>query len=84
MSTMPAVARIAEVGFDNEVEVLRRQLKEAHQLARRVHVTLLGVKADAVDAFGPIRLKRTEDDLKGGIESARSQLDDLEAVLART
>jgi hypothetical protein len=81
--SMSAVARIAEVEFDDEVETLRRQLKEAHLLARRVHVTLLGVRADAVDAFGPVRLKRAEDDLKNGITDAQRQLDALEAVLVR-
>lgn len=79
---MSAVARIAEVGSDDEVAVLRRQLKEAHLIARRINVTLLGVRTDAAEAFGPVRLKRAEDDLKDGIKDAQDQLDALEAVLA--
>lgn len=84
MGTMSAVARIAEVGFDSEVEALRRQLKEAHLIARRINVTLLGVQTDAAEALGPVRLRRAETDLKEGITNAQSQLEALEAVLART
>lgn len=80
---MSAAIAMIEVGTDAEVLMLRRQLKEAYEAARRVHVTLMGVKVDAAELTGPVRLQKTERDLKEGIRLAQEQVNELEALLMR-
>lgn len=78
---MSAAIAMIEVGTADEVPLSQQQLKEAYEVARRIHVTLMGVKADATELLGPVRLHRTERDLKEGIRLAQEQLEELEAML---
>jgi hypothetical protein len=81
---MSAAVAVIEIGTDDEVTLLRRQLKEAYAVSRRLGVTLLGVKTDATEALGPVRLQRSERDLKEGLRLAQEQLDELGSILTRT
>lgn len=59
------------------------ELREAYRLVRSVHVILMGVKADAHDAFAPVRSEQAKTHVYDGLEQAQASLGKLEGLLKR-
>jgi hypothetical protein len=58
-----------------------KPLDEANALVRSLDIILLGLEADATDAMSPYRTERAVQDVKQGLKSARSSVNQLQAKL---
>jgi len=54
-----------------------KPLDEANALIRSLDVILLGIESDAVEALSPYRTERAVQDVKQGLKSARSAVNQL-------